>query len=95
MDEPAWCDPNQCTAHKRIPNRPASWAAHRSAVTTVTSPRGAQVSAQLVRPAHGTRTMLFLGIGPRGAGGISTHIDLDGGATLADGIRALVEAGRA
>ncbi|MDQ0371640.1 hypothetical protein [Catenuloplanes indicus] len=48
-----------------------------------------------MRPAHGTRTMLFLGIGPRGAGGISTHIDLDGGATLADGIRALVEAGRA
>lgn len=94
MTHPAWCDPAQCTAAERIPDRPATWSAHRSTPTTVSSPRGTQVSAQLVQPAHGTKTLLFIGIGPRTTGGLSTHVDLDAGTALADGIRALVEAGR-
>jgi len=90
--EPGWCDPEQCTAHERIPDRPSTYFAHRSRPRLV-GPGDSEVAVQLVQPAGDDRPRLAVGVKSGPSGGLSVRLVLDDAVRLGDFIADLTRAG--
>ncbi|WP_157239505.1 hypothetical protein [Catenuloplanes japonicus] len=71
MDEPSWCDPQQCTAHEQ--DFPPGRAAHRSAPQLIEGTTG-RVSLQIVQRASMDGPHLVAGVTATGPGGSSQHL---------------------